>query len=78
MPGFILQDLYHTQDPWYLNVFTEEALPTHQSSVWDNALVMDDELNFTDMPTSSWFPAQVQFEFPGMAVREEAPIMYRD
>jgi hypothetical protein len=85
--------LHDTQDPWYLKVFTEEALVTHQSSVWDpitkqvssttdvwisNALALDDELNFTDTPTSSWFPAQVLFEVPDVAVRKDTPALYRD
>ncbi len=39
---------------------------------------MDDEFNFTDTPTSSWFPAQVQFEILEVAAREEIPAMYWD
>jgi hypothetical protein len=85
--------LRDTQDSWFLKVFTEEARATHQNSVWDliakqvssttdvwvsNALALDDELNFTDTPTSTWFPTQAQFDIPEVAARGETPAMYRD
>lgn len=85
--------LCDTQDSWFLKLFTEEARATHQNSVWDliakqvssttnvwvgNALALDDELNFTDTPTSTWFPTQAQFDIPEVAPRRETPAMHRD
>lgn len=49
------------------------------SAVWvSNALALDDELNFTDTPTSSWFPTQAQFEIPDVQLAGDTPEMYRD
>jgi hypothetical protein len=85
--------LRDTQDPWFLRAFTEESKATHQTSIWDpitkqvssttdgwisNALASDDKFNFTDTPTASWFPANVQFDIPEATGGGGTPAMYRD
>lgn len=63
-----------------------KGLHGHQNSqvfstndVWIHyVLALDDELNFTDTPTSSWFPAHAQFEIPDIVARGKTPAIYRD
>jgi hypothetical protein len=92
--GGLIPYLRDTQDQWYLKSFTEEARGNHQSSVWDpiakqvsstsdvwirNALALDDVLNFTDTPTTSWTnSAQLHFDMPDVTMAGETPSMYHD
>jgi hypothetical protein len=92
--GGLIPYLRDTQDHWYLKAFTEEARGNHQSSIWDpiekqvsstsdvwirHALALDDELNFTDTPTTSWQnSAQVQFDMPEVDMTGDTPALYRD
>jgi hypothetical protein len=85
--------LRDTQDSWFLQAFTEEAKTMHRSSVWDpvtkqvssttdawisGALALDDELNFTDIPTATWSPAQVQFDIPAISTGGATSALFRD
>jgi hypothetical protein len=45
---------------------------------FSSALALDNELNFTDIPTSTWFPAQVQFDIPAVSIGGATLALYRD